>query len=569
MPHPAASRPAAAVGARRDQSRARRGGRRSSTARVSCASSRTSRCSSSPCPASPTTTGSTTSSAICCAIVCGRADPDAESELLAVAAGWHAARGDTVAAIECLLDREALGSGARPHPRARARGLRARRDGDGRPLARRHSGRDPGRARGRQLLYGILEGMSGRSAIAEDTLRDVLLTKTCRGGAEVVARAYLAARCAVPAASRDLPRRGRAHAAADRRVTDCSSFPTCSGCPTCRMLNTLALTSIGRAHFYPRRRRAGRAPGSSAGSHPIGVGYAPFRIHMLGSLAIIEAWQGRLVRAAELADEALELARELEPPGPSRARRRVCRPRPGRHPARRARGRRRRAARGIRAGQRRTAARSCMWIAHAASRLVDPDGTDASILSPGGTPPPVVRMRASLHRAPPGCVRPAARRRSAPRPTWSATLFEDIAGLLTSRDAAAARTRLAAVAPAVRAPQSGAGGRARHPALVARRPRGATDGLATASAPRPRRGRGGGPRPSVPQRRTDVGGADPRAAGAARRASAALVLDRFAPAARMSVGRSPSRSRPGSWSCSRICRVASRTPSWPRAASSR
>src|SRR6478735_4907048 len=120
-------------------------------------------------------------------------DPDAESELLAVAAGWHTARGDTVAAIECLLTAKRwdqaldliLGRGREVYER-----------GETATVARWLS-IIPAESRAARidasLLYGILEGMSGRSAIAEDTLRDVLTDENLTTGAEVVARAYLAA----------------------------------------------------------------------------------------------------------------------------------------------------------------------------------------------------------------------------------------------------------------------------------------------------------------------------------------------------------------------------------------
>ena len=69
---------------------------------------------------------------------------------------------------------------------------------------------------------------------------------------------------------------------------------------------------------------AGRALGSAGGS------YGPFRIHILGSLALAEAWQGRLLRAAELADEALELSREPRSDGSSRTAMRISRERSSR-----------------------------------------------------------------------------------------------------------------------------------------------------------------------------------------------------------------------------------------------
>jgi LuxR family maltose regulon positive regulatory protein len=208
------------------------------------------------------------------------------------------------------------------------------------------------------------------------------------------------------------------------------------------LLRALSEASIGRAHFYlgdadEARDWLERALGSAGGS------YGPLRIHILGSLALAEAWQGRLLRAAELVDEALDLSRELAllaHPAPADA-----------HLARALiaiqRGEPETAAFALHEGYLRALSNGrvqLLWIAHAESRLVDPEGTDASAMPPTGTPPPIVRiaLRAVTHRQ----MRQVGG--SAPvsaEAAWSDLLFEDVAGLLSSRDSGSARARLRAV----------------------------------------------------------------------------------------------------------------------------
>ncbi len=371
-------------------------------------------------------------------------DPEAESDLLAVASGWHAARGDVVAAIECLLAAKRWDQAL---DLILARGREVYERGETATVAR-WLAIIPAESRAARvearLLYGILEGMSGRAAIAEDTLRDVLSDENLTTGAEVVARAYLAAAVQF----RPHPEVYLAEGERSLRLIEESPtlvVPDLLRMSDLRMLNTLALGSVGRGHFYLGDAEQGRIWLERA-LESVGSGYAPWRIHLLGSLAIIEACQGRLVRASELADEALEMASELSLLG---------HPAPADAYLARAlvaiqRGEPEAGAVALHEGYARAHANGraqLMWIAYAASRLVDPDGTDASIVSPGGAPPPVVRsaLRSIRHRR----LRQAGG--TAPVRTetdWSGDLFEDVAGLLTSRDVAAARKKLAAVGAA-------------------------------------------------------------------------------------------------------------------------
>jgi LuxR family maltose regulon positive regulatory protein len=208
------------------------------------------------------------------------------------------------------------------------------------------------------------------------------------------------------------------------------------------LVTSLALASVGRALFYLGDATAARG-WLRRGLEEPGGGYGPFRVQMLGSLALMVAWQGRLVSAAELADEALELARELSLLGhPSPADAYLARALIAIQ-----RGEPEAGAFALHEGHLRAASNGriqLLWMAHAASRLVDPEGTDAAAVPPAGTPPPIVRsaLRAIAHRQ----IRMAgAAAPMNPGAEWSDLLFEDVAGLLAAHDATGARASLRAV----------------------------------------------------------------------------------------------------------------------------
>lgn len=369
-------------------------------------------------------------------------DAGAEPRLLAAAAEWHAGRDDTAAAIECLLS-------AKHWDRALELILGCDRtvyERDETATVARWLSLVPSEVRTAhvhaELLYGIVEGMSGRAAHAEEILRGVLADRALAPGAALVAWGYLAA-CVQfrPRPQVYLDEGMRMLRLADQ-VGDVvvPSLLQLTGLP---LLRTLATASVGRAHFYlgdaaEAAEWLRRALDSTGGS------YGPFRVHMLGSLALVEAWQGRLVRAAELSDEALELARELQllsHPSPAdaylaRALVAIQRAEPEA------------AAFALHEGYLRASANAraqLLWIAHTLSRLIDPDGTDVAAVPPTGAPqPPVVRtaLRALARRQ----QRQTGGAASTGGETrWSGLLFEGVAGLLASGDASGARSRLQAV----------------------------------------------------------------------------------------------------------------------------
>jgi LuxR family maltose regulon positive regulatory protein len=365
-------------------------------------------------------------------------DPAAEAALLRTAADWYMARGMLPAAIEALLEGRHWESALEL---IITRGRDVYEKGETATVAR-WLGRVPDderRARpDAQLMYAILEGMSGRAALAEPIARELLADPEFPAGLRIIAQTNLAA-CVQflphPAVYLEAGRAALELLDQDETV----EIPNLMGLSTRANLRALAKVSIARAHFLlgdsvtsRRLQRELLASGE--------VMYGPYRIHALGSLAVIDAWEGYLRRASDLADEALELAGQLDLLG---------------HPATgdaylaRAfvaiqRGEPEAGAFALHEGYVRASANhrvQLMWIAHAAARLVDPRGTEATAVAPKTPAPPLVR----------DALESLARRlqRETGRPTapvggtgWSRGVYEDIAGHLAADEIDAARLRL-------------------------------------------------------------------------------------------------------------------------------
>ena len=119
--------------------------------------------------------------------------------------------------------------------------------------------------------------------------------------------------------------------------------------------------------------------------------YPPFRVYGLGCLALVEAWVGSPRAATEYSDEALEIAREASLLSHTSttdaflARALVAIQR----------GEPETGAISLHEGSLRAAANQrpqLMWIAHLASKVIDPTGTDLTAIEPTGTPPPIVEL---------------------------------------------------------------------------------------------------------------------------------------------------------------------------------
>ena len=182
--------------------------------------------------------------------------------------------------------------------------------------------------------------------------------------------------------------------------------------------------------------------------------YPPFRVHGLGRLALVEAWVGSLRAATEYSDEALEIVREASLLSHTSttdaylARALVAIQR----------GEPETGAISLHEGSLRAAANQrpqLMWIAHLASKVIDPTGTDLTAIEPTGTPPPIVELglAAIRHKV---ARQAASRTPIPPQREWSMLAFEEIAALLTVGNEGAARQRLAQIPfqPDPRAPSS-------------------------------------------------------------------------------------------------------------------
>ena len=367
-------------------------------------------------------------------------DARAEPRLLEAAADWFLARGDRETAVEYLLrarrwDRaleQVLASGRDVFEQVRtetvARWLRRV------PADVRATSVDA------EILLALTEAMSGRGKIAVDALQALLGSDALTIGQRQVALAYLAACVQFRPRAEMFVATGRdALALLDDHPE--AEPPDLLGLTTRALLTYVSRGSLGRAHLFLGDLAEARSSLSIA-RDLAGFAYTPYRVHVLGSLALLDAFAGRLTSAAELADEALETAREfdlLAHPAPADA-----------HLARAIvaihRGEPEAGASALTEGEVRAASNQrtqLMWVAQLAATLMDPAADRETASEPPGPPPPLVRqallamgMRRARLR---GAVAPPA----VPTASWSPVAFEEIAGMLTDGQSSAAHVRLA------------------------------------------------------------------------------------------------------------------------------
>ncbi len=233
-------------------------------------------------------------------------DPLAEPHLLGLAASWHLQRGDVSHAVEYLLrarDWEgaldvilALGS------EIYERGEMA--------MVIRWINKVPASARrDRQdvsLLLGSLQASEGLAAAARDTLRKVTADPKATSGERACAQAILSVLVQwldrpdlfVPTAESALTMLAE---------VDHTDIPFVMGLTDPQSLETLATICGGRAHFLVGNTEEARA-WLERGLATAGAAYSIWRVHGLGSLALLEAWCGNIERAEEVGTEALTLA---------------------------------------------------------------------------------------------------------------------------------------------------------------------------------------------------------------------------------------------------------------------
>ncbi|SDZ00502.1 helix-turn-helix transcriptional regulator [Herbiconiux ginsengi] len=160
-----------------------------------------------------------------------------------------------------------------------------------------------------QLLRGILLGLSGHGAQAEDILRELCADPGLTAGQQLVAQCYLTGRVQL----RPNPALSLTDAEeALRRLTDHdgSPVPDLLRLTNVELLWPFVLAAGGRSLFLLGRLAEARS-WLQRGLDTPGGRYSAHRIHLLGSLALVDVWEGDLDRGLETADEAIALAREV------------------------------------------------------------------------------------------------------------------------------------------------------------------------------------------------------------------------------------------------------------------
>ena len=235
--------------------------------------------------------------------------PEVEARLLNRAASWHLHRGEVSAGLEYLL-------------RARnwtdalevimARGSEVFERGEMATVIRWISDVPESARRDRcdvSLLLGMLIGLEGQAAGAEDILGRVAANAGSTIGERVCAHVFLATMVQWrprPDVSVDMATR-----ALDEldRIGD-NPLPTIMNLTHPASLETMAVLSLGRAHFQAGDLELARTWLERGLSTP-GATYPIWRVSGLGSLGLLEAWRGNTERAAFLSNEALTVAKEV------------------------------------------------------------------------------------------------------------------------------------------------------------------------------------------------------------------------------------------------------------------
>jgi LuxR family maltose regulon positive regulatory protein len=236
-------------------------------------------------------------------------NPGLDTELLTEAATWHLERGEVNLAVEYLLRAQCwaealdliMGRGAEIFERGQmATVIRWITDV---PETARAGRRDV------SLLLAWLKGAEGQAAGAEDILRTLVADPATTPGERACGQALLA----TMAQFRSNPdiTVAMAHTALELLVgLDGGPIPVVMNLSDPQSLQTMVLGSCGRGHFLAGRLEEARE-WMQRGLDSAGVAYSAWRIGILGSLGLVEAWCGRLERAEALADEALGVAREV------------------------------------------------------------------------------------------------------------------------------------------------------------------------------------------------------------------------------------------------------------------
>jgi LuxR family maltose regulon positive regulatory protein len=235
--------------------------------------------------------------------------PAVEARLLNQAASWHLEQGDVSSGLEYLL-------------RARnwsdaldvimARGSEVFEKGQMATVIRWISEVPEWARTDRQevnLLLGILMGIEGQAAGAEDLLGRVATNARSSLGERVCAQVFLAALVQWrPRPDISLEMAVRALDMLDDLGDD--QLPNIMNLTYPASLETMAVLARGRAHFQAGDLKLARdwlvrVLATRGATYPI------WKISGLGSLGLLEAWLGNTERAVALSDEALAISKEV------------------------------------------------------------------------------------------------------------------------------------------------------------------------------------------------------------------------------------------------------------------
>jgi len=156
------------------------------------------------------------------------------------------------------------------------------------------------------LELGILLEMQGEAARATDILSRIANHPQATVGERAIANVWISA------TAQWNTRPGNAIRAAERGLELLTAHPDAivpnlMGLTTSEMLSTHAIACAGRSHFLAGDHGAADARLTRALTTQ-GISFPPFRVEILGSLALLRAWGGRVGEAETLVAEALDTA---------------------------------------------------------------------------------------------------------------------------------------------------------------------------------------------------------------------------------------------------------------------
>jgi LuxR family maltose regulon positive regulatory protein len=159
------------------------------------------------------------------------------------------------------------------------------------------------------LLLGLLKGMEGQAAAAENEFRRVIIHPTSSRGQVACAQAFTTSLAQWRTnTSTSIDAAEEALDLLDGLGDE--ALPVVMNLSDKQSLRSMVTVSGGRAHFLAGHFDQARS-WLELGLASSGTAYSVWRVHSLGSLGLLEAWCGNTGRAETLAEEALEVARSV------------------------------------------------------------------------------------------------------------------------------------------------------------------------------------------------------------------------------------------------------------------